>query len=151
MRTRSAYLGVVLLLASAPSPRAEELGPAPQWSVPQTPPRPRPRKSGVSVDRHDRAATADFFKTVYLASQGIATGWDGNRADCTPGSNSAAHAAATILRVNYFRAMAGLPGDIVLDALWSEKCLQAALMMSKQGQLSARGQDIVDTLNSRHR
>ncbi len=59
-----------------------------------------------------------------------------NRRTCTAGTTSQAYADATILRVNYFRAMAGLPADVVLSNAWNLKAQDAALMMSAQGALS---------------
>jgi uncharacterized protein YkwD len=84
----------------------------------------------------DRAAVAELYQNTYLASQGISSGWTGNRSTCTAGTTSQAYADATILRVNYFRAMAGLPGDVVLSNAWNLKAQDAALMMSAQGALS---------------
>jgi hypothetical protein len=90
----------------------------------------------VAVNLNDRAAVAQFYLNTYQASQGIASGWNGNRSTCTPGTTSQAYADATILRVNYYRAMAGLPGDVVLSNTWNLKAQQAALMMASQGALS---------------
>jgi hypothetical protein len=90
----------------------------------------------VSVTPTDRAAVVHFYQTTYQASQGVTAGWNGNRSNCDAGTTSQAYADATILRVNYFRAMVGLPGDIVLSNAWNLKAQDAALMMSAQGQLS---------------
>ena len=40
------------------------------------------------------------------------------------------------MRINYFRAMAGLPGDVVFDTTWNAQCQEAALMMIAEGNLS---------------
>ena len=61
---------------------------------------------------------------------------DRDRSTCTAGTTSQAYADATILRVNYFRAMAGLQADVVLSNAWNLKAQDAALMMSAQGALS---------------
>ena len=90
----------------------------------------------VSVNLNSRLAVAELYQTTYLASEGVAAGWTGNRASCSPGATSQAYADATILRVNYYRAMAGLPGDVVLTNAWNLEAQQAALMMSSQGALS---------------
>jgi uncharacterized protein YkwD len=115
---------------------SQELGPPPlateadfvpvAWASPQL----------VTVNPADRAAVVQLYQTTYLASQGIASGWNGNRSSCAPGTTSQAYADATILRVNYYRAMAGLPGDVVLDTTWNGEAQAAALMMSVQGSLS---------------
>ena len=62
--------------------------------------------------------------------------WNGSLAQCLPGTTSLAYEEATIRRVNYYRAMAGLPGDVTLDPVWNAKCQAAAQMMSAQGELS---------------
>jgi hypothetical protein len=62
----------------------------------------------------------------------VASGWNGNRSTCTAGTTSQAYADATILRVNYYRAMTGLPGDVILSNLWNLQVQDAALMMSAQ-------------------
>lgn len=101
-----------------------------------TPPLSGPQMQLVSVNPASRSEAASLYQTTYLASQSVPSGWNGNRASCTPGTTSLAYADATILRVNYFRAMAGLPGDVTLSNVWNGKCQEAALMMSANGQLS---------------
>jgi hypothetical protein len=97
---------------------------------------PRLHKAAVSVDTASRSAVVTFYRETYLASMGVAIGWDGDVGQCVAGDNEPAYKDATILRVNYLRAMAGLPGDVVLDDTWNAKCQEAALMMSAQGSLS---------------
>jgi hypothetical protein len=123
--------------ASAEDSFGEELGPAPQLSESNDIPlSSRLQKLAVTVNPTNRAEAVNLFQTVYRASEGVAIGWNGDRASCTPGTDAQSYSDATVLRVNYFRAMAGLPGDVTLSNLWSSKCLDAAMMMSKQGQLS---------------
>jgi len=115
---------------------AQELGPPPLASEADfVPVPPRPSTKAVSVSPTDRAAVVHFFQTTYRASDGVAAGWDGARSNCDAGSTSQAYADATILRVNYFRAMVGLPGDVVLSNAWNLKAQEAALMMSAEGAL----------------
>jgi hypothetical protein len=92
--------------------------------------------TALSVDVSDRAAVADFYYTTYMVSEGVDTGWTGSTASCDPGTISQAHKNAIILRVNYFRAMAGLPGAVTLNPEWDAKCQKAALMFVAQGALS---------------
>ncbi|HAV63180.1 MAG TPA: hypothetical protein DCY13_12540 [Verrucomicrobiales bacterium] len=88
------------------------------------------------IDTGSRTEVVAAFHASYLPSEGVATGWNGNASTCVLGVNSAAHEQATLRRVNYFRAMAGLPGVVGLDEIRSDKCVKAAMMMSAQGQLS---------------
>jgi hypothetical protein len=90
----------------------------------------------VALNPNDRTEVAQFYQTTYKASQGVASGWNGNRSTCTAGTTSQAYADATILRVNYYRAMSGLPGDVVLSNQWNMQAQDAALMMSVQNALS---------------
>lgn len=88
------------------------------------------------IDTADRSAVVAAFYTSYNASEGFTDGWDGNTTSCVLGVNSQNFTEATLRRVNYFRAMAGLPGNVVLDDAISTKCRRAAMMMSAEGQLS---------------
>jgi hypothetical protein len=90
----------------------------------------------VTVNPVSRAAVVQLYQTTYKASQGVPSGWIGNRSTCTAGTTSQAYTDATILRANYFRAMAGVPGDVILSNAWNLKAQDAALMMSAQGALS---------------
>lgn len=54
-------------------------------------------------------------------------GWNGNVAACVPGTNAVEYSQATITRVNFFRALAGLPGDVALNLAWSEGCMATAI------------------------
>jgi len=89
-----------------------------------------------AVDTADRWAVVDLFFDYYLTSEGFAHGWTGDVAGCVAGVVNADYHAATLRRINYFRAMAGLPGDVVLDAAKNAMCQEAALMMSANGALS---------------
>lgn len=92
--------------------------------------------SAFPVDTQNRQDVVDFYHTVYQASQGISMEWNGDVTNCVAGTNSQAYLEATVLRVNYYRAMAGLPGGIALDESLNLKCQEAALMMSAKGSLS---------------
>lgn len=88
------------------------------------------------MDTQDRAAVVRFYDEVYQASRGVASQWNGDTAACLPGTNSLEYSEATILRVNYFRAMAGLPADVVLKVDWSEGCQAAALCCAAANRVS---------------
>lgn len=90
----------------------------------------------LSVDPQDRQASMDFFNQVYLASEAVAAGWTGSHAACDAGTTADAFRYAVQLRINYFRAMAGVPGDVQLSTEYNRKAQEAALMMSVNDQLS---------------
>jgi hypothetical protein len=116
--------------------RSQELGSPPQATPRDFVPVSSGPKALVTVNPGSRTDVVQLYQTTYKASQGVASGWNGNRSTCTAGTTSQAYTDATILRVNYFRAMAGLPGDVILSNAWNLKAQDAALMMSAQGALS---------------
>jgi uncharacterized protein YkwD len=90
----------------------------------------------LTVDPTDRAASQAFFDNVYLASAGVEMDWSGNHAACAPGDTSQAFKDAMLVRINYFRAMAGVPPLEGLSEEYNRKAQQAALMMSVNRTLS---------------
>ena len=130
---RSLIIGTVFLV---PVLLGQELGPAPrlELDIPLFPP--QPEKLSVSVAVSNRADVVQFYQTVYAASEGVPSEWNGNYDPCAAGTTSQACIEATVLRVNYYRAMVGLPGNVTADPTWNAKAQQAALMMSAQRNLS---------------
>ena len=129
-------VGCLILVSPCLPARGQELGPPPLADLTESPTDSGPSPQFVAVNLNDRTAVIQLYQGTYLASAGVTSGWTGNRSTCTPGSTSQAYADATILRVNYYRAMAGLPGDVVLSNAWNVEAQAAALMMSVQGSLS---------------
>ncbi len=62
--------------------------------------------------------------------------WSGSINSCTAGDTTEAFKLAVLKRLNYYRAMAGLPGNLSLDFVFSSKAQKAALMMDAQNSLS---------------
>ena len=89
-----------------------------------------------AVDPSGREASRLFYLTYYQNAAAPAHGWTGNRASCSAGTTSAAFKDAVLLRINYFRAMAGVPAQVTFSDTYSAKAQQAALMMSVNNQLS---------------
>ena len=87
------------------------------------------------LDTGDRDAVLQAFRAEFATVQPEPS-WAGDHATCDPGANTAAYRAATIRRVNFYRAMAGVPGDVVVDLGYSRKAQRAAMMMSAQGELT---------------
>lgn len=88
-----------------------------------------------AVNPGDRASVVSFYENVYQASAG-SPNWTGDVASCTPGAVAGAYLDAGMLRVRYFRAMAGLPTDLTRDGSLDAKCQAAALMMTANSALS---------------
>lgn len=91
---------------------------------------------GLAVDTQDRGAVAALFDTVYVASEGVPSGYTGDYAACAAGNIAAAYREAGLRRIGFFRAMAGLPSEVATRVDWDGKCQEAALMMTANRQLS---------------
>lgn len=94
------------------------------------------RGEAPRVNPRERADSARFYREVYLASRGVSSGWTGAISSCVAGELSAAYIEAIRLRVNYFRAMVGLVGEVEFDPALHPKCQAAALMMSANNALA---------------
>jgi hypothetical protein len=97
---------------------------------------PAVRAPATWVQTQDRQASRSFYLDQYLSSDGIAAGWTGNHSSCNAGSTSQEFGAAILRRINYFRAMAGVPSIPSFSDTYSSKARAAALMMSVNRQLS---------------
>jgi len=103
-----------------------------------------PAPVALSVDISTRAQARAFFNAVYTPSQNVPSGWTGTlsgtpgtSATGSAGTTSAAYQAAVQLRVNWFRAMAGVPGTIAFDPVtYGAPDQDAAVMMSANKALS---------------
>ncbi|OIR13383.1 immunoglobulin I-set domain protein [mine drainage metagenome] len=97
----------------------------------------------LSVDLSTRAEARAFFRTLYGLSDNIPIQWTGSltgtpgtSATGTPGTTAAAFKDAVQLRINWFRAMAGVPASITFNDTYSSADQQAALMMSANNTLN---------------
>jgi len=96
----------------------------------------RSRSLGLSVNRRNKKEVQDFFQNVYLPASTAQNEWSGSVKGCRPGKNSASFQKATEKMINYFRAMAGLPGDVTLDSELDRRAIEGALIFKAQGSLS---------------
>lgn len=94
--------------------------------------------SGFTVDAANRRDVLAYYNCVYQASENYAAnlGWTGNVAAGQAGTTAAAFKDDVRRRINFYRALAGLPADIVFNATKSQKDQAAALMMSANNTLS---------------
>jgi len=128
------WLGLFLGVAGS-LPAQPALGDAPQAprdvsGLPREVARPRVVTEGLNVDPSSREQTREFYNAVYSASAGVPMDSTAVTADCFPGTNAPAFGSATLLRINWFRAMAGLPAGVIFDADESTDDQAAAVMMS---------------------
>ncbi|MBK6999888.1 MAG: DUF4214 domain-containing protein [Rhodoferax sp.] len=139
-----------LALAQAPIPieqpvPAPLLLSAPQFPQPSQIPAPiarsaaraaAPAAAGLAINTQDREAVRLFYQGLFGQSDGVAMNWTGNYATGAAGSTDPLYQNAVALRINWHRAMAGIPADVSLYAPYSQKDQQAALMMSANNALS---------------
>lgn len=90
----------------------------------------------LSVNAESREEVRQFYRTIYFASEQVPMEWSGNYASGTAGTTSNAFREATRLRINFYRALAGVPADIALSSAFNAKAQQAALLMSVNNELS---------------
>ncbi len=119
-------------IGDAPTaPSAEDVARLPRRSLSRHGP-----TGPFTVKTASREESRQFFNTVYTASEGFSIGWTGYLASCTPGTTDPAFRDLVGVRINYFRAMAGVPAGIVFDSTFNTKDQAAALIMSANNSLS---------------
>ncbi len=97
---------------------------------------PRPALGGFTVDTSSRETVRLFHLSVHAASEGVESGWAGDVASGIAGETTPEFQDAVIRRVNYFRALCGVPSWIRRSGFYGAKAQQAALMMSANRMLS---------------
>lgn len=86
-----------------------------------------------TVNPQDRQASQSFFNNVFNSAVQPFIEWNGNHGLCLAGETSDAFKLAVRVRINYYRAMAGVPDIIDLADEYNQKAQEAALMMSVNG------------------
>src|SRR5947207_14593470 len=81
----------------------------------------RAQPVALSVNPASREEVRQFFRTVYFASENVPMGWTGNYSTGNAGDTSPAFKESVRLRINFYRALAGLPADIVFNSTYSAK------------------------------
>lgn len=90
----------------------------------------------LSVDLASREEARQFYRTVWGASETAAMGFTGDVPAGRAGDTTAAYKEAVLLRVNFFRAYAGIPAEVQFSAALNAKCQQAALLSSLNNRIS---------------
>ena len=146
MRKRASVELLFLLIASCPTQPLRAgviLGDPPQApsDVSGLPGGPQAQivTGGFSVDTSSREQVREFYNAVFTSSDGTPIDSTAVTASCFPGTNSPAFINVTLLRINWFRAQAGIPAAVTLDAAESTKDQAAAVMMSEHGALQHVG------------
>jgi len=92
-------------------------------------------RGGITVNLTNRQEVIDFYRQYHLGSENVSAEWTGDHDSCDAGTTSEAFRNANLSQINFYRAMAGVPADIVFSEEWNLKAQQAALMMSVNDQL----------------
>ena len=87
-------------------------------------------------DTSNRDSVRSLFNSILVATRATPMGFTGNTAGCAEGSTSQAYKDAVAQRINWFRAMAGVPAGVVLDTTLSAKDQAGAMLLSANRQLS---------------
>jgi uncharacterized protein YkwD len=93
-------------------------------------------KSGLFINTQERQVALNYYIERYLSSEGTAINWTGSHSNCNPGSTGQNFRDAVLQRINYFRAMAGVPAGVAFSEESNRKAQAAALMMSVNRKLS---------------
>ncbi|MCP5032671.1 MAG: hypothetical protein GY939_12775 [Actinomycetia bacterium] len=86
-------------------------------------------------DTSDRAAVVAAYQREFGGLNPVLE-WTGDHHSCEPGTSSRRSRLASIRRVNYYRAMAGVPAIVTEDPELTAKAQSAAIMMSVEGTLT---------------
>jgi hypothetical protein len=91
---------------------------------------------GFTVNTSSREEVRSFYNAVYSASEGVPMNSSANVAACFAGTNAPDFMDAVLRRVNWYRAMAGIPASVMLNNMFNTNDQAAALMMSANSSLS---------------
>jgi len=94
--------------------------------------------NGFVVNTSNRRDVLAFYQTIYKASEGYLArmGWTGDVSTGIAGTTSDLFKADVLRRVNFYRALVGLPADITLNSVKSSKDQDDALWISANGYLT---------------
>ncbi len=98
--------------------------------------RPQGANGDFTVNTDSREEVRSFYNAVYRSSDGVLMHTTANVAACFPGTNSTALKEAVQRRINWYRAMAGVPANVTFDAGNNVMNQDAAVMMSANTNLS---------------
>lgn len=83
-----------------------------------------------------RESVLNFFHAIFGTSDGVSMESTADVANCIAGSTSLSYQEAVLRRINWFRAMAGIPASVTSDDGNHLKCQETALMLSAENSLS---------------
>ena len=90
---------------------------------------------GFSVNTDSREQVRNFYNALYPTSENVPQDSTADASNCRPGTNSIVFQEAELRRINWFRAMAGLPANVVLDPEDSAYAQEMAVLISTNNEL----------------
>ena len=128
-----------VLTPGLPAVRLGDAPPPPDWTDSLNSGNSSPRllstTGGFSVDTASREAVRNFYRGVFGTSDGVPMNSTAEVANCVAGTTSRSYQEAILRRINWYRAMAGVPANVTLDVVNYWKCQETALMMSAEDDL----------------
>lgn len=91
---------------------------------------------GFSVDITHREEVRSFYNAVYARRASVRSEWTGRVSECLAGDTSQAYKDAVLTRLNFYRAMIGVPASVTFRADYSLRAAEAALIMSANDEIS---------------
>jgi len=91
---------------------------------------------GFNVDTASRERAREFFNAVYSTSDNVPMLTTADVTSCFPGTNSTAFERAVLRRINWFRAMAGMPASVVFSPAYNSNAQQMAVIISRNNALN---------------
>lgn len=88
---------------------------------------------GVKTD--NRQSVLDLYNQHYANGNHPTLNWSGSINTCSSGSTSEPFKESVLERINFFRAMAGVPPTITFNESYNQKAQAAALVMSANNSL----------------
>ncbi|MEM9132055.1 MAG: CAP domain-containing protein [Actinomycetota bacterium] len=131
-----AVIGAGILVTAAPRPGGPSITSSIEAAAVAVPSLSAAFDPGTTwIDTDDRDTVLAAHRAEYDAVP-PALAWVGDLGGCVEGESPVIYRQATIDRVNYYRAMAGVPAIVDEDQALSAKAQEAALMMSAEGALT---------------
>jgi len=136
-----AALSIALAVATVTLAQEPQLGLPPRASAdgPKMDSVSRDAKSQVAAawyDTSSRSNVRSLYNSIFARSRTVPLGWAGNVVAGVWGDTSQAYKDTVAARLNWLRALAGVPAVITLNTTFNYKDQQAAMMMSVNKQLS---------------
>lgn len=135
-------IGLACFGPTLPAMGQPTLGDAPKWptNLTRLPPEPKPKvqtyTGSFSVNTDSREQVRDFYNAIYATSEYVPINSTADVADCFPGTNSPVFQEAVLRRINWFRAMAGVPASVVFSPIYNSNAQAVAVMISSSGLLN---------------